>query len=359
MKILLLSRYSIMGASSRLRFIQYIPYLLSKKIYVELSPLFSDKYLSYQYMNGRKSLLISLFSYIKRFRVCLKISNFDLIWVEKECFPMLPSLFERLPLLRKIPYVVDYDDAIHHNYDMSNNIFIKYILKNKLQKFVLNAKAIVVGNQYLSSWAISQGAKCIVFIPTVIDLVRYKKNLLLSYKSNNEFRVGWIGMPATTEYLLIVRNALQIISTKIKLRLVLIGAKKLENYGVPLEYHSWSSDTEIEILNTLDVGIMPLYDSHWEKGKCGYKLIQYMACGLPVVASPVGVNSEIVEHGINGMLADDTDQWCNALITLFNNDDLRIQMGLNGRKKIEENYSLQSKAILVESLLKSAANFKN
>jgi glycosyltransferase involved in cell wall biosynthesis len=134
-----------------------------------------------------------------------------------------------------------------------------------------------------------------------------------------------------------------------------IGALGKDLVEIPGQLISWSEETEVEELNRFDVGIMPLPDTPWERGKCGFKLIQYMACGLPVIASPVGVNKEIVEHGVNGFFARDTEEWIRYLETLKENSDLCNKMGTAGRNKVESEYSLHKMAPRLVNLMKRVA----
>jgi glycosyltransferase involved in cell wall biosynthesis len=133
----------------------------------------------------------------------------------------------------------------------------------------------------------------------------------------------------------------------------LIGSGPFDIPGVDVEVIPWSEDNEVELLHTFDVGIMPLFDTPWERGKCGFKLIQYMACSIPVIASPVGVNSEIVKHGEDGFLASTQEEWKEALLTLMQNSELGKKMGIRGKMKIEEKYCLKIVAPkLIESIMK-------
>lgn len=357
MKILLLNRYSKLGASSRLRFYQYFPWLRAQSISIDEVPFFSEEYLRSFYSSGRKSVGHVIQAYLKRLSICCKPGRYDLVWIEKECFPWLPAPFEHFPFLREIPYVVDYDDAIHHNYDQHSLGPVKWFLSDKLCRFVAGAAAVSVGNTYLAEWARGVGSTRVEIIPTVIDLERYPQSDR-RVEVHNEFRVGWIGTPTTSNYLWLVRDALVRLAQKYQLRLVVVGAGPLENFGVPIERHAWEAETESSILSNLDAGIMPLQDSPWEWGKCGYKLIQYMACGLPVIASSVGVNKEIVDHGINGFLADTPEQWDAALQALSLDVDLRKSMGMAGRRKVEKQYCLQVTGSMMVALLKEAATGK-
>jgi glycosyltransferase involved in cell wall biosynthesis len=354
MKILLLSRYGDLGASSRLRFFQYSPYLRDQSISIDVAPFFSDEYLRSFYSSGRKSVGYAMQAYLKRLSVCCSPGHYNLVWIEKECFPWLPAPFEQFPFLHEIPYVVDYDDAIHHNYDQHSLAPVRWFLSDKLCRLVAGATAVSVGNSYLAEWARGAGGTRVEVIPTVIDLERYPlPERRVDFQA--EFRVGWIGTPTTSNYLWFARDALVRLAQKFPLRLVLVGAGPLENFGVPIERHAWKAETESSILSNLDAGIMPLQDSPWERGKCGYKLIQYMACGLPVIASSVGVNKEIVDQGVNGFLADTPEQWVAALQALLLDPDLRNRMGMAGRRKVEQQYCLQVTGTKLVALLKEAA----
>ena len=132
-----------------------------------------------------------------------------------------------------------------------------------------------------------------------------------------------------------------------------VGSGQIDLDGVPMSIIPWSEETEVDHIQDFDIGIMPLPDSQWEQGKCGYKLIQYMACGKPVVASPVGANRKIVEHGVNGFLAGSTEEWLEALTVLRDNSDLRKKMGTAGRKKVEKRYCIQVTARRLLSILQS------
>jgi glycosyltransferase involved in cell wall biosynthesis len=168
--------------------------------------------------------------------------------------------------------------------------------------------------------------------------------------------IGWIGSPATQKYLLDIRHALAQVCAEHNARLLLIGANAQmvdALAGIPVERVEWSEDTEAATIARMDIGIMPLIDGPWERGKCGYKLIQYMASGLPVVASPVGVNVDIVRQGENGYLAADDAAWADALQRLVKDASLRQRMGSAGREQVEREYSLAAQAPRLAAVLRS------
>ena len=190
-------------------------------------------------------------------------------------------------------------------------------------------------------------------LPTVIDLERYFKPQIKS-KIDKIPVVVWIGSPSTVRYLQILQKPLQQLAQHIPFQLRVIGGE-IDIPGVNVQCLPWSEDTEVENIASADVGVMPLLDSPWERGKCGYKLIQYMACSLPVVASPIGVNTEIVRSEVNGYLANDVNEWIAALENLLVDANLRNQMGQRGRQRVEQEYCLQVAAPSLAVWLKKVA----
>jgi glycosyltransferase involved in cell wall biosynthesis len=349
-KVLALTRYSSLGASSRVRCYQYIPYLRDHGFSITVAPLLDDRYIEDLYAGKRKRFSSVISSYYQRLCHLLSVRSHDLLWIEKELFPWLPAWAEVLLSRMHIPFVVEYDDAIFHRYDMHSNGLVRILLRSKIDVVMRQSAMVIVGNEYLAERARRAGASRVEYMPSVIDLEKYS---LMSQRVNQIFTVGWIGTPVTAKYLHLVRSALAEVCQGGKGRLVLVGSGQIELGCVPTEIYPWSEVTEIADLQSFDVGIMPLPDEPWERGKCGFKLIQYMACGKPVVASPVGVNEQIVEEGVNGFLATTKDDWVSALSALRDDKDLRERMGRASRKRVEANYCLQVTAPKMAKLLSS------
>lgn len=352
MKVLLLSRYGDKGASSRVRSFQYLPFLHQQGISVTVSSLFSNDYLSALY-SGQSKWKEVIFAYLRRLLKICTVGQYDLIIIEKELFPFIPAFFEKLLSILGIRYVADYDDALFHRYDSHNSKVIRYFLGRKIDAVMRKAEVVIAGNHYLAERAEKAGAKKIVIIPTVVNTEHY----LPAQRSLNEGRIiiGWIGTPKTSHYLIPLLTIFERLSKQCKVKFVAIWANKNDFLNSPVEVWPWSEKTEVSSIQKLDIGIMPLNDSAWERGKCGYKLIQYMACGLPVVASPVGVNNEIVKDGVNGFLATTTEDWSEALLQLIASEKLRTDMGGKARELIENQYSLQSQYERLLQTIKSAA----
>jgi glycosyltransferase involved in cell wall biosynthesis len=213
------------------------------------------------------------------------------------------------------------------------------------------AELVIAGNQYLANRAIGAGAQRVEILPSVVDVSRYT---LKQRAVESVFRLGWIGAPITVPNLDLIRDALNVLHRDAEFRVVLIGAGEANPFpGIPTTKLPWTEKSELTIGQKFDVGVMPLIDGPFERGKCGYKLIQYMAGGIPIIASPVGVNRQIVEPNINGYLAESTQDWIAALSALSNNPQKCFNMGMAGRQKAEQMYNLQVTAPELMSLLSS------
>jgi len=339
MKILLLSRYSRQGASSRLRTMQYLPYLAEAGIDVEVAPFFDDDYV--RAFNAGQSAGIGIAKYfVRRLARLFPRPKVELLWIEYEALPWLPWAVERLALPSAIPIVTDYDDAVFHRYDMNRKFVVRATLGKKIDRIMAASTSVFAGNTYLAERATNAGASQVKIVPTVIDMERYSTDHLSP--PDGWPRIGWIGSPSTWEqYISPMLPMLSSVASEHDALIRAVGATAGATSTPWLEIMPWSEGTEVSLIQSMDIGIMPLDDSPWSRGKCGYKLIQYMACGLPVVASPVGVNSQIVEHGVNGFLASSDREWREALETLLKNPDLRRRMGEAGRRKVEREYSIQ------------------
>ncbi|KAA0678281.1 glycosyltransferase [Roseomonas genomospecies 6] len=353
MRILLLSRYGPRGPSSRLRHYQFLPALAEAGMSVAVAPLLPDSYLEALYAGRMRPVRSIGAAYAARVRQMAGARNFDLLWIEKELLPWFPYGAERWILESLPPYVVDFDDAWFHHYDRSRWSLVRRLLGSKLDRVMRHAALVTVGNDYLADRAESTGAPSIAILPTVVDITRYP---IGPERTGTLPAVGWIGSPITDHYLNLVGEPLRRMVTGNEIRLCLVGATPGILGDLSADRHVWREDTETQHIAAFDIGIMPLADTPWERGKCGYKLIQYMACGKPVVASPVGVNRDIVEHGVNGFLAETPEEWTNALRRLAADPDLRRRLGAAGRAKVERHYSLEGTAPRLIELLRAAAS---
>ena len=358
--ILFLTRFTRKCAGSRLRTYQYIDYFQSERydFHFKEKSLLNDQYLENLFSKKNKPWFSVIRTYLSRlFFLLVSQRQYDLIWIETEIFPYCPAWIELL-LLKNKKFVLNYDDAVFHIYDNHKNYLIRLILGKKIDRLMGNANLIIAGNEYLKQRAVSACAKNIQIIPTVVDLDRYyitDRNYMNDHDSVPI--IGWIGTAITQKFLKIIETALAEVFCIKKFKLIIIGVN--ENFklsGFDYEILPWSENTEIEYLNQIDIGVMPLLDQPFERGKCGYKLIQYMALAKPVIASPVGVNLEIVQHEKNGFLASSSKEWVDAILFLLNNPEKRKSMGAESRKIVEANFSLKKYAPILFQLLDKECN---
>lgn len=356
MRVLMLTRYGRLGSSSRLRMMQYVPALRRLGIEAEVTSLLEDDYIRTYYAGafaGRPGARAT-----RILRACARrlwqlhspagqrrLAAFDVVWVERELLPWLPSPLELRSLPRTPKLVVDIDDAVFHRYDQHRLGVVRRLFGRKIDRLFEAASAVTAGNAYLAARAEEAGAARVHVIPTVVDLERYRPRATATRA--DPLTVGWIGAPRTTRYLTPIAAALEAVRARHAIRCVAVGARPDQVAGTAFEAVPWDEATEVELLRTFDVGIMPLPDDPFERGKCGYKLLQYMACGLPVVASPVGVNRELVSAGTNGLLATTPREWEEALGALLGDAELRATMGAAGRRRVDQAYSLQGTAPVV------------
>jgi glycosyltransferase involved in cell wall biosynthesis len=326
-----------MAASSRLRTYQFLPFWEKYFEQVEVAPLLNQQYLQGFYAGKKSSKLNILMCYLKRLLILFRAYRYDLIWVEKELFPFLPPFAEWV-LSRTKGYVVDYDDAIFHNYDCNRSALIRRLLPRKIDKVMRFSDLVWTGNPYLMDRAQAAGARRVCFLPTVIDPARYR---LKTYTPNPVTCIGWIGSPTTQKYLKALLPVFEALHRQFPIRILLVNGTKALPFSGEITVVPWTEEGEVDAILQMDIGIMPLPDSPWERGKCAYKLIQYMACGLPVVASPVGFNATVVTHGDNGYLAASPEAWQEHLTDLILHPEKRQTMGQQGYCRVQENYTVE------------------
>ena len=352
MRVLAFTRYGPRAASTRQRLLQYIPALNAAGIDVDYHALLPDDYVQGLVTGDRYPPWRLVADYARRVRQLLRQQNYDLIWIYADLFPYVPAMVERLILGNGRPVIYDLDDAFFHHYDDSPNPVVRLALKGKFASLLSHAAACACGNGYLRDYAARYCCNSIV-LPTVVDTSTYTP---VPDRSPGPLVIGWIGSPSTWPN---VRPFLPLLAQlcaerSVRFRVVGAGPTAERDRFPGLELADWNEATEVAEVQQMDIGIMPLFDRPFERGKSGYKLIQYMACGVPAVASPVGVNCEIVADGATGMVAASESEWRDALLRLIDDPALRADMGRQGRKRVVEGYSLSHHAPRLVELMQGA-----
>jgi glycosyltransferase involved in cell wall biosynthesis len=338
--ILLLSRYDERGPSSRVRHYNYIPALERAGFRVTTAPLLNNEYLDRLYRGERSSLQILIKAYWGRLQHLFTARRYALIWIEKEALPWAPAAFERLCLGER-PVVIDFDDPWNVRYATHRNPVVRLILGHKFETVVAHAEVVTVGSAALAEWAKSSNKSRVIEMPPAVDIERYP----VLPPPDGPFTIGWIGTPGNDEYIRLIAEPLRYLQTTYGARLRMIGAS--DRFSLPdvsIDHVCWREETEGVELARCHVGIMPLRDGPWERGKCGYKLIQYMAAARPAVASPLGASRSIIVPGKTGLLASSTEEWIATLSELAANRERARTMGLAARQRAEAMYSLQISA---------------
>ena len=356
-KVLALSPIPEQGAGCRFRVSQYIPYLRSAGFDVTVSPFYSAEYFDFVYRPGnylRKATgLASLV--LRRVDELFSMRDYDLVFLYREAIPIGPPFIERSIARLGIPIVYDFDDAIFLPAVSEANKAVGF-LKNpgRVADILGLSDQVTVGNDYLAAYARRFNPRVTV-IPTSVDTDKFVPLSAADKREREKLIVGWIGSPTTFQYLDAIKGVLAEASAKVPFTLRVSGAGRPVNFpGVDVQVVPWSMADEVSLFNGCDVGVYPLTDDEWSKGKCGFKAIQCMACGVPVVAAAVGVNREIIVDGVNSFLAATPAEWVEKLAVVLKDRALREQMAVAGRRTIEERYSLRVTAPRLAAVMAAA-----
>jgi glycosyltransferase involved in cell wall biosynthesis len=349
LSVLLLSRYERIGPSSRVRHYNYLPSLKRAGIEVTIAPQLGEDYLRRMYAGHARSTLAMLKAYGRRLRQILAARQYDLVWIEKEALPWMPAALERI-ILGNRPIIIDFDDAWYLRYSQHRNPIVRYFLGDKFDRLLSDAAMITTGSANLTKWAEAFATEHVVQIPSTVDTDKYSIRPL----PEQPFTIGWIGTPSNVRYLKMISEALRHIQQVHGARVRLIGAADPKLPGVEVQFIPWREDVEAEELANCHVGVAPLADGPWEQGKCGYKVIQYMAAGRPVVASPVGENKCIIVPGKTGFFANGTEEWISGLTRLAVDRERNQRMGFAARERAEQMYSLRDHSKTIAQIMTSA-----
>jgi len=273
-----------------------------------------------------------------------RADRYDIIFVQREAFMTGTTLFERKFARCKAKLVYYFDDSIWLSNVSDANRSLNFLKDpRKTARIIQVSDHVIAGNAYLADYALKFNPKVSV-IPTCIDTKRYQPKV--HCETQGKVTIGWTGSITTIQHFKRAEQVLLRIKEKYgpKVSFLVIGDPSFEHEGLAIKGQAWNAETETEDLLLMDIGIMPLPDDEWSKGKCGFKGLQYMGSGIPTIMSPVGVNTEIVQDGVNGLLAFGEDEWFDKLCSLIEDASLRETLGAAGRRTVEEKYSVEVNA---------------
>lgn len=347
-KILFLIPYPLKESpSQRFRFEQYFPQLEANGFTYEVSSFLNSQNWQVFFKPGHVLSKVGMLlgGFARRFAAVLRATRYDYIFIHRETAPLGPPIIEWIiakVLGKKIVY--DFDDAIWlTDRPHEGKLFRIAKWRRKVGDICQWAYKISCGNEYLRAYAATHNPSAF-FNPTTIDTEYWHNPDLFPVTRNDRMiTIGWTGSHSTLKYLYGIEAVLQRIEREIpSVRIVVIADRQPALDLKSLVYLAWNEKTEIADLATFDIGIMPLPDDEWSKGKCGFKILQYLAMGVPAIASPVGVNVDMITNGETGYLCTSPEEWYEALKKLIENKELRRSMGAKGREFVKAQYSVAS-----------------
>ena len=321
--------HSLEVNSCRYRVLQYLPYF--KKQGVDLSIHFYKR------------------KWLDKLKFYNTLDQYDIFYIHRRLFPPMEFWYIRKKA-KKIIY--DFDDALMYRSSGSKNPY-SFSRRARFAYMMKRVDFVIAGNQFLKSEVLPYNPNMEV-IPTSIDLSRY--SLKGDFHQGGPITIGWLGSSSTLKYLKPLMPTFDKIYQKYPhFQLKMVCDQFLEGLHIPLVKKKWSAEGEESDLKSFDIGIMPLSNDLWSKGKCGLKILQYQSVGIPVVCTPVGINRDMVEDGVNGFWAQSEEEWARSILKLMQDDGLRREMGLKGRKTVEKSYSLEINAPRLLNVLKRVA----
>lgn len=279
--------------------------------------------------------------------------GWDVIYLYREMLPVGPPFLERFLTRQRIPILYDFDDAIFLLDTSEANRWFRWLKSpRKTESICRWSNHIIVGNRTLQEYA-SRHTPNVSVIPTTIDTEVYQPKPAVEIAGSPV--IGWSGSLTTLKHLKTIGPVLQTLTKSLRFRLKVIGGEPFHLPGVGLESQPWDPATEVRELQSFDIGVMPLPDDPWARGKCGLKILQYMAVGVPTIASPVGINTEIIQDGKNGFLARTEEEWGERIRILASDLSLRRRFSMEGRRTVEERYSAKVQAPRLLEILRQVS----
>ena len=354
LRVLLLATYPLRAVpGQRFRFEQYLEPLAAHGIHIDVSCLLNQDTMRLLHQTGnlgRKASSV-IAGALHRIGDLRRSRSYDAVFVAREAYPLGPAWVERMLRALDVPYIFDFDDAVYlPTVSEANRLVAPLKLPSKTTAIARHANLVLAGNEHLAAWARHHNDNVRV-VPTTIDTRQY-------VPANPEVTgdppcIGWSGSTTTVQHLITLAPVLREVQRRHGARLRVIGDARFTIRGAVVDARAWHETTELQDLQGIDIGVMPLPDEEWAQGKCGLKALQYMALGIPTVMSPVGVNVEIAEGGA-ALLAGSPQEWIDALDRLIADPALRRELSAAGRRRVEERYSVDANVDRYVSAIRSA-----
>lgn len=344
--------------SQRYRIEQWLPYLKAQGISVDLIPFVDERLLRVLYEPGQhvaKAVLCAR-AFVRRLSQMTAIHRYDAIYVHRTACLAGPAVLEKLLSLFRQPVIFDFDDAIFLLHTTEANRRYGWLkFPSKTATICRLSTHVVVGNSYLADYACRYNP-WVTVIPSSVDTEHYQP--VEHNRSRDRVVVGWMGSSTSQTHLEMFAPVLRDLFVRRDIELRIVSDREPHLPGIPYVWHSWSAKSEISELAYFDIGIMPLPDDKWARGKCAMKVLLYMSMAAPVVCSAVGTNCEVIQHGENGFLASTPREWLTHLEALIDDASLRKRLGMAGRQTIEDRYSAHRCGTAFASVIRETVGSK-
>jgi glycosyltransferase involved in cell wall biosynthesis len=352
-RLLALVPYPLDAApSQRFRIEQWQSQLEQQGISVELVPFASSGLMKLMHQPGHLFAKVTKFTaaLVRRITKIAALSRYDVVLIHRAACLAGPALIERAIKVFGKPVIFDFDDAIYllHTTDANRRLgWLKF--PRKTATLCRIASHVVVGNDYLAEYARQHNPRVTV-VPSSVDLTWYREPK--PRRVEDRVVVGWMGSSTSQTHLEMFAPVLRHIGERSRLEFRIVSDRRPSLPGVEHVWRAWSAKTEAEELAQFDIGIMPIPDDDWARGKCAMKALLYMSMGVPTICSPVGANRDVIEHGKNGFLAATPEEWSARIQELAADPSLRRRLGAEGRRTVEERYSMTGCANLFAGVVR-------
>lgn len=326
----------------RLKYEQYFEIFRANGYDVTISPFMSEKFQNIVYKKGRylEKVLWTIAGYLRRVWDVLRIRSFDVVYVFLWVAPFAPPVFEMLTrkLARKMVY--DIDDLVFLNPPSSTNPLIHYLRSSRNHiSLMKSADHVITCTPYLDQFVRKYNQNT-TDISSTINTTLYRPKT--DYKIEEQFVIGWSGSHSTSKYLHLLDDVFRDLAGKYPFKLLVMGDASFTLNGVEVEALAWNEKYEVEVISRFDIGVYPLPNEEWVLGKSGLKALQYMALGIPTVATDIGTIHRIIRNGENGFLVSSEKEWKNTITRLINDQCLREKLGRRAAATVEETYSINA-----------------
>lgn len=345
MKVLFILPYPLDTVpGQRLKFEQYFDHFRKNNIMIKIYSFISPEFHKILYKKGHylKKAFYTLKGYVLRLKHIFDARKSDVVYLFLWSAPFGPPIFELLLKKMRKPIIYDIDDLVYLPQCSDANRFVRFFKsKNRIPVTIKMANHVIVCTDYLRKYAL-QYNNYVTDISSTINTQKYFVNN--RYSNDKRVVIGWSGSHSTVRYLHILDNVLKKLQERYGVGIKVIGDKDFRIPAVEIEAQDWKLETEVQDLQTIDIGVYPLPNEEWVLGKSGLKAKQYMGLGIPAVCTRIGAVLEFIQDNVNGLLANTEEEWIQKLSLLIENPELRQRIGLAGRKTVEERYSVKVNA---------------